>query len=112
MVESGGKSLAPFTHVASYSGLLIPFGQILGPLVVWLIKKDEDPQVDHHGREAINFGISMLIYLIISSLLCLVIIGFIPLIFFFLQLLINPLIAAIKASNGSAYRYPLIIRFL
>ena len=105
---------ATFTHLAAFAGLLgIPFGSIIGPLVLWLIKKNEVPFVDYSGKEALNFQISIAIYMIASTpLLCggpLVLLAWIPL---GIVALIFTIIAAIKANNGEYYRYPITIRIL
>ena len=54
-VSSDEKTMAMFCHLAAFAGVVIPFGNIIGPLVVWLIKKDSSPYIDYHGREALNF---------------------------------------------------------
>ena len=61
-----------FCHLASFAGIVVPvIGCVVGPLVVWQIKKEEFPFVNHHGKEAVNFQISILIYAIVSGILCL-----------------------------------------
>jgi uncharacterized Tic20 family protein len=99
-------------HLASLSGLFTGFGALLGPLIVWLIKKNEIPAVDAHGKEALNFNISLFIYGIISGVLTLVLIGFVLLGIIFLMWVICTIIASVKASNGEFYNYPVTIRFL
>jgi len=99
-------------HLTALAGFIIPFGNLLGPLLIWLIKKNEIPSVDAHGKESLNFQISILIYAIISGILVLVLIGFVLLFAVGLMSLICVIIASVKASNGVPYRYPLTIRFL
>lgn len=107
------KTWAMVAHLASFSAFLgLPFGGVLGPLIVWLIKKEGAPHVDIHGKEALNFQISMLIYTIVSAVLCLVFIGFVLLIGLLVFDIIVTIIAAIKAKEGSLYEYPLCIRFV
>ena len=101
-----------FCHLSSLIGFLIPFGNIIGPLVVWLIKKDTMPFVDDQGREALNFQISITIYVIASIVLIFVIIGIPLLIVVGFFDLIMTVIAAVKANDGVRYRYPLTIRFI
>lgn len=108
---------AMFCHLAGFAGLLpvIPaFGSIVGPLVVWLIKKDEFPFVDEQGKEAVNFQITMLIYGFVSAVLMIICIGFFLLAAVVLVDVIFIVIAAIKANDGEHYRYPypLIFRFI
>ena len=111
-------------HLSSIVGLLgVPFGNILGPLIVWLVKRDASPGVDAHGKESLNFHISWTLYAIvagaISTALILIGIGILmwivlaPLLAIgWLSMLILVVIGSIKASNGELYRYPLTIRFL
>jgi uncharacterized Tic20 family protein len=106
------RSWEVLCHLAPMAGYLIPFGWVLGPLVVWLLKKAEYPSVDLHGREVMNFMISWMIYLLISSVLCLVFIGFILVGILVVGGVVLSIIGAIKASNGELYRYPLTIRLL
>jgi uncharacterized Tic20 family protein len=70
------QNWAMFCHLAALSGFIIPLGNILGPLILWLIKKDTMPLVDQHGKEALNFQITVLFAFIISAVLTLVLIGF------------------------------------
>lgn len=99
-------------HLAALSGFVIPFGSIIGPLVVWLMKKDTMPFVDDQGKEALNFNISIAIYVVISILLIFVVIGIVTLIAVALGQLILTIVAAVKANEGTPYRYPLTIRFI
>lgn len=98
------------------SGLLlllgIPFGNILGPLVIWLIKKEDYNFVDEQGKEALNFQISITIYGIISGILVVIVVGILTSIALFIAYLALVITASIKTSNGEPYRYPLTIRFV
>jgi len=102
---------AMLCHLSTFCGF-IPFGNLVGPLVVWLIKKDEYPLVDDQGKEAINFQINMTIYFVISFVLVFVVIGIPLLIGLGVFDLVVTIIAAIKAYSGEYHRYPLTIRFL
>jgi len=100
-------------HLSALAAFIgIPFGHILGPLVVWLIKRDQFPFVDAQGKEALNFQISMTIYAIVAFILCFVLIGIPLLIAIGILDLILVIVAAVKASTGQSYRYPLAIRFI
>ncbi|MBW3670150.1 MAG: DUF4870 domain-containing protein [Acidobacteria bacterium] len=104
---------AMITHLSALIGLLgNGIGFLLAPLIVWLIKKDLDPFVDDQGKEAVNFQITMFIAAIIALILSFVLIGIPILIVIGLMAVIFPIVAAIKASEGNYYRYPLTIRFL
>lgn len=102
--------LCHLSALCTYIG--IPFGNVLGPLVIWLVNREQMPFVDDQGKEALNFNISMLIYGIVCALLIFVLIGILLLIILGLAHIILTIIAAIKANNGEAYRYPLTIRFI
>jgi uncharacterized protein len=107
------KMWATIVHLAALAGYVIPAaGWVVGPLVVWLIKKDEFPFVNEHGKEALNFQISMFIYAAISFILCFIVIGFILLPVILVTDLICMILAAIKANNGQYFRYPLTIRLI
>lgn len=100
-------------HLLGLAGYLFPFGgNIIGPLVVWLIKKDEDAFADRCGREALNFQISVAIYGILAFLLTFIAIGFLLLIALVIFQLVAVIIATVKAADGEEYRYPLTIRFI
>ncbi len=87
-------------------------GHILGPLIVWLAKRRDSPEIDEHGKESLNFQISMLIYNVIAGVLCLVLIGFVILAILHILNLVLVIVASIQASEGKFYRYPLTIRLI
>jgi len=99
-------------HLSALAGYVVPFGWILGPLVCWLVKREEYPFVDQNGKEALNFQISVLIYGIIAVFLSIILIGIPILIALGIFQLIMIIIASVRTSNGESYRYPLTIRFL
>lgn len=84
----------------------------LGPLIIWLVKRNDHPFVDDQGKEALNFQLSILIYSVVSMFLIFVFIG-IPLIIALpIFNLVMVIVAAVAANNGQAYRYPLCIRMI
>src|SRR5215467_6934258 len=100
-------------HASALLGLFFHFfGHLLGPLLVWLIKRGDSPEIDANGRESLNFQISMLIYDIIAGILCLVVIGIFILIALWILNTVFVIIASIRTSEGKTYRYPFTIRFL
>jgi uncharacterized protein len=99
-------------HLSALSGYVVPLGWVLGPLIIWLIKRNENPAVDYHGKESLNFQISMLIYTLIAGLSILICIGWVLLPLAVIANIVLVVIAGIKASNGEYYRYPLTIRFI
>lgn len=103
---------AMFCHLSTLLGFVFPFGNIIAPMILWQMKKDEYPLVDDQGKEALNFQISMTIYVLIAVILVLMAIGIVLLIALGLFDLIVTVIAALNAANGQKYRYPLSIRFV
>jgi len=116
MVENYEKQVhlwGMFCHLAALLGFIgVPFGNIIGPLVVWLIKREDDPFIDEQGKESLNFQISMTIYGVVAALLVFVVVGIVLLIAVGLADLILVIIASVKTSNGEYYRYPCTIRFI
>ncbi len=111
-VNKDARMWAMICHLAGLAGILVPMiGNIVAPLIVWQIKKEEDPFIDEQGQEAVNFQISMSLYMVICIPLCFICVGafLVPAVALFY--LIFLLIAAVNANNGHHYRYPLTIRF-
>ena len=106
-----------FCHLAGLVGYLpvvpFPVGNVLGPLILWLIKKDEMPFVNDQGKEALNFQISMSIYaLVCLPLVCLAGLGAVLAGIVAIVDLVFIIIASIESNKGKAYRYPLSIRMI
>ena len=107
------RQLAMACHLIALVGLLgNGVGFVLGPLILWLLKKEDHPFIDEQGKESLNFQITMFIVLFISALFALVIVGIVFLIIAPFVMTIFPIIGAIKANNGEHYRYPFSIRFI
>ena len=106
------RQWAMFCHFAAFIGLVFPFGNLLGPLVVWQIKKDLDPFVDAQGKEALNFQISVSLAVLLCFMLMVVLIGFPLLVLVGIGALVLTVIAGIKANEGQAYRYPFTWRLI
>jgi uncharacterized Tic20 family protein len=112
-VSKDEQNWAMICHLSALSGFVFPFGNLLGPLIVWLVKRAEFPQVDVHGKEALNFQITVTIAAAICIPLMFVLIG-IPMMFAVgVGALILTIMAGVKVSNGEFdFKYPLTIRFL
>lgn len=106
------KQWAMFAHLSALSGLIIPFGNFLGPLIVWQIKKGELPFVDDQGKEALNFQITVFIALLICFVLTFVLIGLLLMPIVGIAALVFTILAGIKANNGETYRYPFTLRLI
>ncbi len=111
-VSKDERTWGMLCHLAAFSGFVIPLGNVLGPLVIWLIKKDEMPFVNDQGKESLNFQLTMMIALIISAILVVVLIGFALLAILAVFQIIVLIIATIKAKEGVRYLYPYAIRFI
>ena len=105
-VPKDARTMGMLCHLL---GIFLGF---IGPLVIWLIKKDESPFVDDQGKEALNFQITILIAMFIGGLTACIIIGFVLMAVAGLYALIFSIIGAMKANNGEAYRYPFAIRLI
>lgn len=100
-------------HASALAGFFVPWaGHILGPLIVWLAKRGDAAEIDEHGKESLNFQISMLIYNLIAGVLCLVLIGFVILGILHILNLVLVIVASIQASEGKLYRYPITVRLI
>ena len=100
-------------HLSALAGLVLPLiGIVLGPLAVWLTRRDESQFVGDNAKEALNFNLSVLLAAIACMLLMLVFVGFLLGTALFIFWLVMTLVAAIKASEGHTYRYPFSLRLV
>jgi uncharacterized Tic20 family protein len=107
------RTWSALCHASALLGVFLHFpGHLIPPLIVWLAKRDESPEIDAHGKEAVNFQISMLIYNLVAAVFCLILIGFVFLLILWVLNVVFVIIAAIQASDGKFYRYPMTIRFI
>jgi len=112
-ISKDARMWAMFCHLAGLGIFIIPLvGNIVAPLVIWQLKKDDDPFINDQGKEAVNFQISITVYSIISMLLFVACVGPFLLGAVIIVDLILLLIAAVKANNGQAYNYPFTIRLI
>ncbi|WP_461051815.1 DUF4870 domain-containing protein [Spirosoma arcticum] len=103
---------AMLTHLSALPGSFVLIGAIVAPLIIWQVQKDKSAFVDYHGKEAVNFQITMAIAAAVSFLLFLLLIGLVLIWIVGAVWLIFTVIAAIKANSGEYYKYPLTIRFI
>jgi uncharacterized Tic20 family protein len=100
-------------HLSALVGIPMPMiGIVLGPLAVWLLRRDDSAFVEAHAREALNFNITVLLAAMACILLMLVFIGVLLGTALFVAWLVLILIAAIKASEGAPYHYPFALRLV
>jgi uncharacterized Tic20 family protein len=112
-VSKDEQNWAMICHLSALAGFIIPFGNLIGPLVVWQMKKDTMPLVDQHGKEALNFQITVTIAALICVVLMLVLIGVFLIMIVGLGALVFTIIAGIKVANGELdYKYPFALRLI
>jgi len=122
MVTQNDKNYSSITHLSGFAGWFFPFGNIIAPLVLWSAKKNESAYIDEHGKSAVNFQLSILLYCFLGALLIIpitiftlglgliaILIALIPAIILKIVLIIS---ASIKATNGEHYNYPFTIEFI
>jgi uncharacterized Tic20 family protein len=111
--EAQARTWSMLAHLSAFLGYVIPVaGWIIGPLLVWQIKKHDMPAIIPHAKEVINFQISCLIYFAVAALFIVIFIGFPLMIAIGVFNLVCVIIAALKANDGILWKYPLSIRFL
>ncbi len=98
-------------HLSQFAGIIIPFGGIALPIVMWVTNKDKSPTIDQHGKNILNWMISFYIYTSISIILILLLVGIFTLIALCFMTVIFAIIGAVKANNKEFYTYPLSISF-
>jgi uncharacterized Tic20 family protein len=101
-----------FCHLSALLGIWIPFGTLIGPLILWQMKRESDPFIDAQGKEALNFQITVALAMVACFFLMLLIIGFALIGLVCIGALVLTIIAGIKANDGVAYRYPFTWRLI
>lgn len=112
-LSSEEKNWGMACHIAALAAFLIPFGgSIAGPLIIWLLKRNESSFIDENGKEAVNFQITMAIAAFIAGILVFVAVGFVLLPIVGVVWLVLTIIGAVKASDGQRYKYPFALRLI
>lgn len=106
------KQMGLFLHLSQLLNLILPFGGVIAPIVLWQMKKDQMPALDAHGKMVVNWLISSLIYWVVSGVLAIVLIGFLGMLALVIMGIVFPIMGGIKANNGEFWEYPLTIKFL
>lgn len=106
------RTWAIVAHLSALVGCFIPLGNVIGPLIVWLVKREGSAFVDIHGKEALNFNLTVTIFAAIATLLMLVLIGAFLMIALFVFWVICLIMAVMKVNEGKMYRYPITFRFI
>jgi uncharacterized Tic20 family protein len=103
---------ATLSHLGVIAGFIIPFGNILTPLIIWLIQREKSDYVGDHAKEALNFQISVSILAFACGILIFLVVGVPLLIALMIFSLVVSIIAAIRANKGEMYKYPLNFRLI
>ncbi|MBX9406380.1 DUF4870 domain-containing protein [Pseudomonas baetica] len=106
------RQWAMFCHLSALLGFWIPFGSLIGPLILWQMKRETDPFIDAQGKEALNFQITVAIASAICLLLMLLVIGFFLFGLLAIGALVLTIIGGVKANEGFPYRYPFTWRLI
>jgi uncharacterized Tic20 family protein len=110
--EQDARRWGLLLHLSVLAGYAVPIAGIVVPIAIWQMKKDSLPNIDAHGKNAVNWIISLILYLVVSAILAIVVIG-VPLLFALAVVaVVFPIVAAIKANNGEVWKYPMSISFL
>lgn len=109
--NKGDNNFAVIAHLGTLINLITGLGFIV-PLVIMLTKGRDSQFVRTNAVESLNFQISIIIYAIVSAILVFVLIGFVLLFVVAILAFILPIVAAVKTSNGEAYRYPITLRMV
>jgi uncharacterized Tic20 family protein len=100
-------------HLSAFAGLILPVaGIIIGPLVIWLARRERSAFVATQAKEALNFNISVLLGLLLCGLLALVFVGLLLALALLICWIVMTIIAGIRAGEGLDYRYPVSLRLL
>jgi len=103
---------AMLLHVSQFAGCIFPVAGLVVPIVIWQLKKGEDPQLDAHGKVVVNWILSALIYGVVCIPLCFLLVGIPLLLALAVVAVVFPIVGCIKAGNGEVWPYPMSIGFL
>ncbi|RXP58556.1 DUF4870 domain-containing protein [Lutibacter sp. HS1-25] len=122
MTNQNDKNYSTIIQLSTFAGFVFPFGNIIAPLILWMAKKNESSFIDAHGKSAVNFQMSLMLYSFILAILIIpitiftlglglifLIIAIIPVFILNMILIIS---ASISASRGEYYEYPFTIEFI
>jgi uncharacterized Tic20 family protein len=112
VLDNDAKLWGTLCHLSALSAYVTVIGGIAGPLIVWLVKRNEIPFVEDQGKEALNFQISMFLYHVIAAIGFLCVIGIPVFACLTIANIVLVIVASYQANNGVYYRYPLTIRFI
>lgn len=106
MPDKPTRDMAMLAHLASFAGFIFPFGNVLGPLVLWLAKRDESPFIAEHARRQLNLQITLSLAAFASMILMFLLIGFLTILVVAAAGVYFPIMAAMAAQKGEMYEFP------
>lgn len=111
-MDKNTNTWAMILHLSVFAGYVVPLAGLIAPIVIWQLKKTEMPEIDEHGKNVVNFLISMVIYVSAAILLTVVLIGIPLLIILGIVAIVFPIIGAIKANDGEVWPYPYMLKLV
>ena len=111
-ISQDDKQWGMLAHLGAFLGAIVPFGNIIAPLVMMSMYQDKSEFVTRHAKESLNFQLSLLIYYTIAGISIFVLIGFLLLPLVFVFSIVYTVVAGLKANEGKDYQYPFTIRFI
>ncbi|TLX74964.1 DUF4870 domain-containing protein [Labilibacter sediminis] len=112
MLNTDEKNWATYCHIAALAGVIFPLGNIIAPLIVWILKKEEYQMVDDQGKEVLNFQITAMLGVAISAIFMFAFIGFVFMLVIGVMVLIYTIKGIIRTSEGYLFSYPFTIKFI
>lgn len=109
--DKDARTWAMLCHLTAFSGYCVPLGNVLVPLIIWAIKRDESPFIDDQGKESLNFQLGLSIAMVLTIPFFLILIGVFMLAAILLFQFVMIIVASVKSYEGETFRYPLTIRF-
>lgn len=106
------NSYIALMHISQFGGYLVPLLGFIAPIILWVLNKDTNPNVDLNGRNIINFMISWLIYAVCAGILSLLLIGIPILVALAIMQIVFVIMASLKAMNGEYWKYPLSLTII
>jgi uncharacterized Tic20 family protein len=110
-IDQQERGLAALTHLSGLAGYIIPFGGVLVPIIIWVVKSDS-PVISRIAKQALllNVVIFVLVLIFLALMLTVILIpvSIVAFIVLAVAAIVLPIVGAIKANDGIYYRYPLI----
>ena len=113
-ITENDKTMGMLSHLIAFAGVIIPvpFVNIIGPLILWITQKDKSAYIDYHGKESLNFQITVAIAGVIAFVSIFLIVGFLLVPAVVIYAVVMTIIAGVKAKEGVRYRYPYTLRLV